>query len=538
MNEGGVAVRLDGDHVLAFDGRPLRGEFTHTGWTVTGLGTDEIVKLMVSGHEAEHAALNSITVWGALMQAIAIASRLAPERARYAETLLVLVKRCRRTHEAYATHRSLVGILNADEDSTAAGLLAGFPTYQAHLDDAIAIGPVGAISLVWRQLAVEAALLACMQPRVLPLRTSLADFRPASFRESDSPDSRYLLLRSLAPRLWAEVDDMCAEVMGPQWNELRRVEAPRRGVRAALPAQVQNEIYRLCVLAASVVLKQHGQETTTLDEVQSATLGIVGALSEVLGGVPNPMVVDGNQRAGLAQLYELERIELRPPRKVTVHAASTAGLTDLVSGQEPDRHVLVVARRASVLRRQFSLDVDPWGPEDTVCAVQVARTGPDGGRTIALYPMAHPDELLRLRQASTDHGVLASVAVSSSRDGGWREVWLPALHRSTRLTMLLDFPFLPSIDALAAVDPGVRYAVARIRVDDDAYSLFACRIADEPPLFGLCSLVAGLAFADHVANATNGRAVETLDALGVERDHIPLIVRHLVLDESYIETAS
>jgi hypothetical protein len=533
-----VAVRLDSDHVLAFDGRAGGGAFAHTGWTVTGLGTDEIVNLMVSGHEAEHAALNSTTIWGALLQAVAIASRLASERARYADTLSVLVERCRRTHEAYATHRSLVGILNADEESTPAGLLAGFPTYRAHLEDAIAIGPGGAINLVWRQLAVEAALLVCMQPRVLPLRTPLAGFRPAFLRESDSPDSRYLLLRSLAPRLWAEVEDLCSEVMGPQWEELRRVEAPRRGVRAALPDQVQDEIYRLCVIAASAVLKQHGRETMPLDEARAATLGVVDALSEALGDIPNPMVADGNQRAGLAQLYELERIELRPPRKVTVRPASGAGLADLVSGQEPDRHVLVVARRASVLRRQFSLDVDPWGPEETVSAVQVARTGPDGHRTIALYPMAHPDELLRLRQAETDRGVLASVAVSSSGDGGWRKLWLPALHRSTRLTMLLDVPFLPSIDALAAADPGLRYVVARVWVGDDTHCLFACRIADEPPLFGLCSLVAGLAFADYAANATNGQAVETLAALGVERDHIPLIVRHLVLDESYIETAA
>ena len=92
--------------------------------------------------------------------------------------------------------------------------------------------------------------------------------------------------------------------MGPQWDELRRVEAPRRGVRAALPDQVQDEIYRLCVIAASAVLKQHGRETMTLDEARAATLGVVDALSEALGDVPNPMVADGNQRAGLAQLYE------------------------------------------------------------------------------------------------------------------------------------------------------------------------------------------------------------------------------------------
>jgi hypothetical protein len=170
--------------------------------------------------------------------------------------------------------------------------------------------------------------------------------------------------------------------------------------------------------------------------------------------------------------------------------------------------------------------------------VQVARTGPDGNRTVALHPMAHPDELLRLQQATTDHGVLASVAVSSSRGDGWRSTWLPALHRSTRLTMLLDLPFLPSIDALAAADQGLRYTIARFWVNNDVRYLFAIRIANEPPLFGLCSLVAGLAFADYVAQATSGRGLETLDALGVERDHIPLIVRHLVLDDSYIETAA
>ncbi|MFG1990796.1 hypothetical protein ACGFJ7_12560 [Actinoplanes sp. NPDC048988] len=78
----------------------------------------------------------------------------------------------------------------------------------------------------------------------------------------------------------------------------------------------------------------------------------------------------------------------------------------------------------------------------------------------------------------------AGVAASSSRHGGWRAVRLPARHRSTRLTMLLDLPFPPSIDALAAADPGPRYTVAQVWVD------------------------------------------------------LPLMVRHLVCDGSSIETAS
>jgi hypothetical protein len=52
-------LTVDADHVLAFDGCTSRGEFAHTGWTVAGLGADQLVNLLVSGHELEHAALNS-----------------------------------------------------------------------------------------------------------------------------------------------------------------------------------------------------------------------------------------------------------------------------------------------------------------------------------------------------------------------------------------------------------------------------------------------------------------------------------------------
>jgi len=495
------------------------------------------VNLMVTGHETHHASLNSGTAWGALLQATAIAAHLLPDEPQYAETLTELVRRCRRTHEAYATHCSLVSILNADEDSSATGLLAGFPAYHAHLADAVAIGPAGPLSLIWRQIAAESALLVCMQPRILPLSVPLGQFRPSQLRDADSPDSRYTLLRRLAPRLWTEVDRLCTQVIGQPWVEMKRVDSRVPDTASKLLEPLRLELRRLCAHAAMVLLDVEGRPTMSVEEVQQATESVIEALSDALGTVKNPMIADPSHRLGLASLYELERIELHPPLVAGVQPAAAVDPALFVSDDAPDRHVFVVARRADVLRQQFQLMADPWQPNETVCAVQVAWVDPDGHRRVELYPMTCPDELTRLLEVPTDCGVLASVAVSGCRDEAWRDSWLPALNRVTRVTMLLDLPFIPSIDALVDADRGFRYVLARISFAAGAQYVFGCSIRGEPPLLGLCSLSAGQAFADYAFRRTGGQATETLEALGADRSHLPLIVAHLVLDESYIETA-
>ena len=534
----GRAVKgLPGDgHVLSLHGQTHRGEFSHRRWTVAGLGSDDIVNLLVTGHETHHAALNSGTAWGALLQANAIAAHLLPEEPRYVEALTALVGRCRRTHEAYATHCSLVSILNADEESSVSSLLAGFPAYRTHLNDAVAVGPVGPLSLIWRQIAAESALLVCMQPRILPLSAPLRQFRPSQLRDADSPDSRYTLLRRLGPRLWTEVDRTCDRVIGQPWSEMKRADPRDPDTASELLESLRLGLRQLCVHAATVLLDSEGRPTMSIEEVQQATDSVIEALSEALGTIKNPMVADPSHRLGLASLYDLERIELHPPLVARVRPTAAVDPTCFVSNDAPDRHIFVVGRRADVLRQQFRLVGDPWQPNETVCAVQVSRIGPDGNRIVDLYPMMGPDELTRLLEVPTDRGVLASVAVSGCRDTAWRDLWLPALNRATRLTMLLDLPFLPSIDALVDADLGFRYVLARIPFAGGAQYVFGCSIRDEPPLLGLCSLSAGQAFAEYASRRSGGQAIETLEALGADRSHLPLIVAHLVLDESYLET--
>jgi hypothetical protein len=106
-----VTVPFGDGHILSFDGQSHRGEFSHSRWTA-----DDIANLMVTAHETPRGTELGYRL-GALLQATAIAAQLLPAEPQYAETLTELVRRCRRTHEAYATHCSLVGILNADEDS-------------------------------------------------------------------------------------------------------------------------------------------------------------------------------------------------------------------------------------------------------------------------------------------------------------------------------------------------------------------------------------------------------------------------------------
>lgn len=68
--------------------------------------------VLASSHEAHHAALNAITSWGAMLQAVALAARFAVD-AQYGVVLRYLVAVAARTHEAHATHASVMDVLRA-----------------------------------------------------------------------------------------------------------------------------------------------------------------------------------------------------------------------------------------------------------------------------------------------------------------------------------------------------------------------------------------------------------------------------------------
>ena len=96
---------------------------------------------MASLHEAHHASLNSSTAWGALLQALMIAVRHARDPGRFKATLGDLVRSCRRTHEAFATHASVMDIAAADAAIAPERLLGGYRDYRRYFDTAVQVGP-------------------------------------------------------------------------------------------------------------------------------------------------------------------------------------------------------------------------------------------------------------------------------------------------------------------------------------------------------------------------------------------------------------
>ena len=68
--------------------------------------------VLASSHEAHHAALNASTSWGAMLQAVALPQGL-PSTPKYGVVLRYLVAVAARTHEAHATHASVMDVLRA-----------------------------------------------------------------------------------------------------------------------------------------------------------------------------------------------------------------------------------------------------------------------------------------------------------------------------------------------------------------------------------------------------------------------------------------
>lgn len=554
----GAAVRVDGDgaavgdrHVLALLGVGATGRYDQTSWTVSAVSpfTDPLLDLLVTAHEAHHAALNSSTAWGALLQCVAIAARRRPS-SEFPRVLRELVPRCRRTHEAYATHCSVLDVIGradpadlptdsaADPATDPAGALLGrYPAYRAHLDAAVALGPPLPLTNWWRQVAVDAALVACMQPDMLSrlVRTGLDRLAPAQLRDQESPDRRYRVLLDRAPQLWAEVEVTAAEAFGADWPRLRTLDVRSPGARTTELAGVRRDLYRICLDAAGRTLDAAGHPTLTVAGVQAVLPTLVAALTELVGAEAGPPItLDTDSATGALSLFELERVEWHPPLAATVTRFADVGdPAELVSAGSAGSHLYVTVRPAAALRRQFRMAETASLPESgPVVAVQT----PAGGDQVRLAIVTEPAELDRLAGVRSDLGVLSSLSAACLRDQDWCRRWLPAF-RATRSTTLLDLPFTPVLDTILAAGHSIRYALARVPTTAGIRFAYVLTIESDPPMLVPCTLITGQALANYTYLRSDSQVGPDLAALGPDPHLVRAVVEHLIDDESYADMA-
>jgi hypothetical protein len=129
---------------------PGVGRFFHHGWEVTST-RDPLMARMATYHEFGHAALNSSTSWGGLLQQLDIAHRLTDHTT--AGVLQAAVAASRHTHETYATQVSISAM--GPQAADAERVVADQSGYARYLAMARKVGPSLDDAERWSGAAVD-----------------------------------------------------------------------------------------------------------------------------------------------------------------------------------------------------------------------------------------------------------------------------------------------------------------------------------------------------------------------------------------------
>lgn len=528
--EGNIVRGVDtgwvSGHVLALLGAAPSGAFTHDAWLITaGTQLDGIPMVLASSHEAHHAALNASTAWGAVLQAVSLATRFAPG-SRYQGLLRDLVAVSTRTHEAYATHCSVLDAIRSGGADDADELLAPYPGYDDHLARAMRLGPATALTNAWRQIVSESALQACMQS--IAMRTladdGLQEFGLASTTRMDHPDRRLSLLAKSAPQWWRQAEAAAASVFGDRWEELRSLDIRDARARAAAQEGTWMALRRLCLRVAGDALLQVGSESLSVEQVGALYRPLIHEVDRFTGGRLH-LTLDRQTETGSFGLFEMEAVRIGAP-----HAARIAGPGEVAAyGDSDDRHGYVVVRTGRALHQRYALDGEL--PVDDVPVVLWQSPGRDGA--LHLTPVLEPDALLVLAQA-VPGPVFASVSADCMLDEDWLNRWSRVLRQVATVTLLLDLPVTQCLDAFIGSGHPFAYTLVSVGTGTARRTVFACRAGDDPPLLLPCGMTAGQALVTYVHRRSDGRLQPDLATIAGHGTAVQYVVPHLVDEEQAI----
>jgi len=547
----------DIEHVLALspaEAVAMSGRYTPRGWSVSrGEGVEAtdadseraaLRAMMATYHEAGHAGFNASTAWGSIMLTMAALSTLNGDE-HVAGMLAPLVGRCRRTHELFATHSSVLGV-GVPGGLTPEELLGPYPEYREYLRDAESLGPDPASRLHWGMLAVNGALSACMQSPALQRMAEIGPrrFWPAArvLTDADSPNVRLNVLRRSAPAMWAELSAMLGEAMGTTWDLLASIRLDDPDAVAAVDQEIWTQIHRFTYDIAAATLTDHGHPCLTLKAGTELTRQVVDELAVEFPQIRGMISTDSSDPLAAALLmFGAENLVLHAPVPAHVsRLADVADVADLVSGAPGRRHVYVAARPAARWQQQFTLEpraIDGEDPQRPVVAVQVPHVRDEQVVGVELRLVDEPDQLRALARADTDLGLLSSISLACTKDVAWRERWLPALAAAGRSTLLLDQGVVPALRAVLVSGEPVQYTLIAVGDDPDLLRrpvVLAVRLANDPLLLTPCSLSAGQAVATWLHLASGRRLAADLATTNRDHDILPSIVHHLTHDESVV----
>jgi hypothetical protein len=478
------------------------GRFFHHGWEVAA-HADPLRVRVASWHEFGHAALNSSTAWGGLLQQLAIAGRLAGDRVPPGG-LGSAVAAARSVHEAYATQVSRSALVGRAEEVD--GFLSGQAGYRRFVRIAERVGPTGASAEPWRDgdglgTARMAALVACMQSpavaRLLDVGTER--FRLAEVPGADWPDRRLRTLVRLAPQLWA--------ALGP-------------------PASADTGFVQ-ALDAAADALQSAGHPTLSREDYAALLPALTADLNRLVPGSGGDVELDLAADTGIPGLFGTETVRVRPPLPTAVVAElDPTSVADLrTPGVTP--HLFLTVRRMRALRVQYDLRPDPGLPDDEPV---VAVLTPHRNGTLRLTLPADPAEI---DQVAAEELTVTCLSLDCLRDEVWCERWLPTLRARTRVVGLLDLPPEAMIHAWLGAGEPLRVQLLGTTVTGGLESALVFRLADEEPVILPVTPASLTALVILTERASGGSVTLQDDVL----DDVGTAIARIVLDHVVTEDA-
>jgi len=512
-------------------------------WSVELRGSATTVGArLVTAHEAMHAALNDVTAYGVLLAArhvVARTRRLTSDPGGADDHLIRLVGSCRGTHEAFATFESLWTV--AGSDTT---LLAGYPRYAGWFEDASELAP-GPDTSQRKELMVQAALLACMQPPVLervvddPSWDSDAWWPPRLQR----PDERSSLLhRHLDSQFWTDAWTACLHAIP---DAVQVDERDRHSEPTDLPEGLQTACVQVLFGEVASLLARHDAPTLDYDAHRRYLAGVIQAL-ETHGAPIGSLVASSDEQAVADEIFESwarERLLIRAtPRRAVLRQFADVlrtGRMDVVSELSGSRHIFASVRPAGRLLDQFSfVDGDArmlndlgWEPVVTL------RTTTSSGN-VELTVLSEPRQLSDLARAlQRSIKSYCNVSLAFLGDEQWLRRWSRSLKR-WQVSGLFDLSPSTLLDLWRRDGDTVSFAPSTLSDDDsERGSLIVLRVGRSPvPILLVCTAVTGSAIEDRLT--TRMPTARRDMSLLTKNVSLRVAISHILTEEHFVDFAA
>jgi hypothetical protein len=513
-------------------------------WSVALRGSaGSVGSRLVTAHEAMHAALNDVTAYGVLLAACAVLSRRGGNQPGNdpGNMLARLVESCRGTHEAFATFESLWTIADANTD-----LLTGYPRYEGWFKDASGLAP-GPDCSQRKELMVQAALLACMQPPVLERLVADTSWSSQAWRppRMERPDERLSLLHGLLDEgFWSTAWARCREVVpdAVQVENWDRILIAGRRREFDLPDGLQTACTRALYGEVAALLRRHNAPTLDYDGHRRDVRNVVGAVERQ--GAPIGMVAPSSDERDVVdevfETWQRERLNIRDaPRHAVLRSFAEvlrSGRMDVVSESLDTRHVFASVRPAGRLLAQFRFDVSDaerlhdagWDPFLTL------RTTTSSG-LVELTAIDDPEQMSDLaRVLPRRMSAYCNVSLAFLGDDRWLRRWNRSL-KHWKVSGLFDLSPSAQFDMWRRDGEKIVFARTALGIGDRQQgSLIVLRVARSPvPLLLACTAVTGDAIERYLATrmSTARRDMSLLE----RNAGLQVAVSHIFMEEHFVD---